>query len=414
MRDGDAPWVDWLADFVEELHREELVDEFVRAVDAGILADLPSIADDPVLAQDLHTSTRSQWLAFLAHAIGPDYRFDLPGPAADLARSLARRGKDLGVLLKVYRTAHRMVFQYVSDATVDVRGGAPARDEVLVYIWRRAGRWMDDSVERLIEIFYQERRLLDEGALVRRTEVVEDVLAGRAVDVDAASRTLGHSLRHWQVGLVVWAPEAGEGTGDALAAGAAAAARALGAPPPLTLLAGSRDLWAWLALPEQPDLSRLRAEGAHGLDRVVGVHVAVGTPARGAAGFAGSHQEARATHQLAVNAVRVPPVLPYADVELLCLATARPELLHRMVLREIGPLCGGDKNLAQVRSTALAFLVTRNVEAAAERLFVHKNTVRYRLSRAEELLGRPLTERAAKVEVALRYVAMFGPPPVTP
>lgn len=60
----------------------------------------------------------------------------------------------------------------------------------------------------------------------------------------------------------------------------------------------------------------------------------------------------------------------------------------------------------------LAYLTTRSVEAVADRLFVHKNTVRYRIARAEELLGHPLTERAAHLALALRYVALFGPPAV--
>jgi DNA-binding PucR family transcriptional regulator len=49
-----------------------------------------------------------------------------------------------------------------------------------------------------------------------------------------------------------------------------------------------------------------------------------------------------------------------------------------------------------------------NVEAVAARLFVHRNTVRYRLNRAEELMGHRITERVGHVELALRYVDLFG------
>ncbi|WP_235737376.1 helix-turn-helix domain-containing protein [Nocardioides alcanivorans] len=82
-----------------------------------------------------------------------------------------------------------------------------------------------------------------------------------------------------------------------------------------------------------------------------------------------------------------------------------------MVRREIGPLMGDDKFLTQLRETVLAHLTNRmNVEAAAAQLFVHKNTVRYRLARAEELLGHPLADRAATLELALRHVSLFGSP----
>ena len=48
-----------------------------------------------------------------------------------------------------------------------------------------------------------------------------------------------------------------------------------------------------------------------------------------------------------------------------------------------------------------------NVEAVASELFVHRNTVRYRLNRAEELMGHRIT-RIGDVELALRYVELFG------
>ena len=115
--------------------------------------------------------------------------------------------------------------------------------------------------------------------------------------------------------------------------------------------------------------------------------------------------------RLCLAASRTPSVVEFADVELLCLLAHDDDMVKRMVVQEIGPLLGADKNLAAVRETALVYLSHRqNVEVSAERLFVHKNTVRYRLSRAEALLGRSPTDNAAKVEIALRYVSICGPP----
>ena len=123
-----------------------------------------------------------------------------------------------------------------------------------------------------------------------------------------------------------------------------------------------------------------------------------------------THAEAVAAQRLALSAVPASPLIRYADVELLCLLSGQEALTRRMVEREIGPLAGADKNLALVRETVLTYLKTLNVEATAEQLFVHKNTVRYRIARAEELLGHPLSERSTQVELALRWVACFGNP----
>jgi hypothetical protein len=397
-----------LHEFVTSALREETVEEFVRQVDDDILGRIPQIAADPLLVEELDNSTRAHWRTFLGLLTIEDYRHELPAPAADLARSLARRGMDLGVLLKVYRAASQVVFRYFSEVTRERHEEAPARDEVLIYFWSRAGLWIDDSIEQLIGIFYAERRRLDQGALARRAAVIESLLQDNSPGIDEASTQLGHALRHWQTAFVLWTDDVERATDDRMQEVGDLVARQLGAPPPLAHTPGSRDLWGWIATPTEPDLGALSS--VEGTLRDRGMRVAVGLPARGESGFRHSHEEARAAHRMATSAALPPALIRYGDVELLCLAGDNTPLLERMVQREIGPLCGADKNLALVRQTALAFLVNRNVEAVAEELFVHKNTVRYRLARAEELLGHPLTERASYVELALRRVALFGPP----
>lgn len=404
----DNPELDgWLQEFVQKAIQHAAVERFVRYVGDGILAGLPQIAADPLLTQDLHQSTRSQWRAFLEMVVAEDYRHHLPGPAGNLARSLARRGMDLGVLLKVYRGAHQQVFAYLSEVTQEPPLPRPGRDEALVFLWSRAGHWIDDTIEQLIETYYEERRQIDEGTLARRASLIDGLLKELTTPTARISADLGHQLEHWQTGFVIWQAE-GTVQDRNLEVLAGELARTADAPPPLLHVAGHRDRWGWLATPTPPDLSGVQALSER--LTTAGVRISLGTAQAGPAGFRRSHQEARAAHRIATAAVLAPPVVDYREVELLCLVDGNQTLVERMVHREVGPLCGADKNLAQVRQTTLAFLTHRNLDAVAEALFVHRNTVRYRLSKAEELLGHPLTERAAYVELALRHIAIFGPP----
>lgn len=46
--------------------------------------------------------------------------------------------------------------------------------------------------------------------------------------------------------------------------------------------------------------------------------------------------------------------------------------------------------------------------AAAEHLQLHEHTVRNRLQKAEQLLGRPLQERRTELQVAIRLVRLLN------
>jgi hypothetical protein len=398
----------WLEQFVREASTDKQIERFVTQVDDMILGQNPEIAGDPMLVADLHNSTRSQWRAFLVALLEPEHRSMLPDSAVALARSVARRGLELGVLLKVYRAGHQSLFRYLTDLTEQLPQGDPGRDRVLVDIWKRADRWLDEGIERLIAVYYDERQRLHEGAEYRTAEAVAAILGGVALLTAEASWALGHPVHAWQTAFVSWTTAETHGRPDAAYTVTSAAAEALGTSDPLTMAAGSRDLWAWAATDECPDLTVLAS--LRPLLKENATQLAVGIPAKGVSGFRHSHEEARAAQALAISSTSSPDLLLYRDVELLCLTAGSENLTRRMAERELGALAGADKNTGLIRETVLAYFESGlNVEATARRLYVHKNTVRYRLARAEELVGHDLSERTAYLELALRYLSMFGP-----
>ncbi|WP_156391935.1 MULTISPECIES: PucR family transcriptional regulator [unclassified Nocardioides] len=397
----------WVQDFVERASRDDVVATFVAAVDDAVTEQVPEIANDPILVQDLHKSTGSQWRAFLA-LLGDDHRLVLPTQASDLALSLARRGHDLVVLLKIYRVGQQSILQFFDAFITTGDTAAPPRDEILVFMWARASSWVDDAVETLIEAFVAERQRLHDGVVARRNAQIESLLGDSPPSSADLSGSLSHALQHWQTAFVVWAGDAGASTAPLLLKAAQDVADAVRAPRPLTMVAGSRELWGWAATPGQPDFSHLPGL-VDGL-REDGLHLAIGVAAPGIPGFRTSHAEARAAQRIALHGPQLSPLVAYADVELLCIMGEGSELMRRMVLREAGSLAGADKNMGLVRETVLVYLKTLNVETTAEQLFVHKNTVRYRIARAEELIGHPLTQRSTQLELALRWMERFGPP----
>ncbi len=392
----------WVASYVAEASSDANVEKFVQAVNSVILAQIPEIAENARLREELHASTKSHWRSFLTVLEREEPDLLLPPQAVDVAVSLARRGLDVGILLKVYRVAADGTWEFLVTVADAVPDNGPARSDVLKFLWGRASRWINDSIDQLVLAYFTEREAVFEGAFARRNETIQSLLRGDAIPVDTAATDLGHPIRAQQTGLVLWFDEATpDGSSADLEAVAQAIAREVTAPRPLTVAPGTRELWAWLATRQAPDLAGLEA-----IVERCGARAAVGGPSPGVEGFRTSHREAVAAQRLVLRAGGGDAVTVYADVELACLMSEQPEAAHRLVERELGKLAEPDPALDIVRATLSHYLRNgSNIVLTASGLFVHRNTVRYRLDQAEQLIGHPLTERRTEMDVALRLVA---------
>ena len=91
------------------------------------------------------------------------------------------------------------------------------------------------------------------------------------------------------------------------------------------------------------------------------------------------------------------------------------DLLHAWVAKTLGGLAADDEHHARLRDTLLVFLQSGgSYKTTAERLVLHKNTVQYRIRKAEESLGRPVGENRHDVELALQASHWLGPAVLQP
>ena len=78
------------------------------------------------------------------------------------------------------------------------------------------------------------------------------------------------------------------------------------------------------------------------------------------------------------------------------------ELVRTWVVETLGSLAEDDDQNARLRETLRVFLQENgSFKATAERLTLHKNTVQYRVRKAEEGLGRSVGESRLDIELAL-------------
>lgn len=92
-----------------------------------------------------------------------------------------------------------------------------------------------------------------------------------------------------------------------------------------------------------------------------------------------------------------PVLVDRIDLTTWLLSHVDPRQLEERIARTLEPL--GSRQLRETLTTYLA--AEQNIARTADALFVHPNTVRYRLGRVEEALGRPISSALALTNLAL-------------
>lgn len=150
-----------------------------------------------------------------------------------------------------------------------------------------------------------------------------------------------------------------------------------------------------------------------------GTYAALGDPAPGLAGFRLSHRQAQQTQQVvaAADPAHRSRVTTSAQLGPLALLAADPGSAASWVQAALGGLADDDETPARLRETLWVYLSHGgSLAAAATELHLHKNTIMYRIRKAEQMRGRPLQEGRIDVEVALLACRLLGstvlrPPP---
>lgn len=224
------------------------------------------------------------------------------------------------------------------------------------------------------------------------------------MDLDSSEAILGYRLRQHHVGVVCWVDEAAAG-GGALArldhATAEVARQAECEGRPIFLPQDESSAWAWL--PFGARTARTDPATAVNGTADAGIRFAFGAVGSGLPGFRRTHRQALGAQAVALAAGRaVRPATSFEDVAPLALMSDSIELIRAWVVEILGGLADDDEPTARLRETLRVFLQENgSFKTTAERLTLHKNTVQYRVRKAEEGLGYPVEEKRLHVELAL-------------
>ncbi|MFF4395220.1 PucR family transcriptional regulator [Streptomyces sp. NPDC001480] len=378
-----------------------------------VIAEIPHLRGDRIILDTLKASVEEN-IATLLHGFENDMPLNtVDGPAAalDYARRLAQRNVPISSLVRSYRIGHWRFLEWCLD---ELRRQGP--DEKVCTATARlmlelSFGYIDRVSERVIEVYQLERDRWLLGQTAVRAVRVREILAEKHVDADSAESALGYRIgQHHHVGLILWLPRrplGGEGLArlDRLTSRIAVELNCCANP----LFAAREEslAWAWLAF-RSPRVSwDVLASAVEDGDPMA--WAAVGDVEPGVEGFRRTHRQAVRAQELAMAAGTGARVTAYAQVAPIALMCTNIEDTRAWVWSVLGALAVDDERCARLRETLQTFFATGcSYTATARHQILHKNTVQYRIRRAEEILGRPLQERRRDLELALLAVQYLG------
>ena len=323
-----------------------------------------------------------------------------PVAAVEHARRLAQRGTPLTELLRAYRLWHACLTDRLIRETAYLADDVDMAAAATLSVCDIVTRYADQICEEMVAVYAQSRENWRQERRPAQIALINDLLSGPPVDVGLAEKLLGYRMRQYHVGVVCRADDAtiaGDQISRLRRSVATVAARLACGGEPLFVPRDESTAWAWLPLGTREvfDATAVSAAAAD-----AGIRLAFGDAARGVTGFGLTHRQAVAAE--AVSLASGSPQVAYREVAPVALMLGSADLLRAWVLSTLANLAADDEHHARLRDTLLEFLRSGgSYKATAERTSLHKNTVIYRIRKAEKALGRPVCTDRYDVELAL-------------
>src|SRR5439155_15555719 len=251
-----------------------------------IAAEVPELLADERKRDLARTGSQAllrEFATALRHELG-SIHYHAPTAALAYGRHLAHEGVSLPAILRSYRLGQEVLFARAAQLALEEDSGDEAVRS-LARIGALSFRFSDGAMSDVAHEYETQRELLIRGTLAQRASTLQALLAGRAVDVAAAERTLGHRLDGAHLAIVAWSADPAI-AGEAIAGAARELVRAVGRGRPLVVTDTPGEATIWTAPAPRP------------LERSVaallppGIRAAIGRPGSGVDGFAATRRQA--------------------------------------------------------------------------------------------------------------------------
>jgi PucR C-terminal helix-turn-helix domain len=372
-----------------------------HAVAEQHLAAFPLLGGGPTQLATVRLGVESATLAVLAGIYcGRLPGLVLPAEAEIQVRDFVHRGIPLTEQLAVIRQGQALLVDTLMRACVEL---CPAEQQgrQLMLLSRMAFEYAEAYAAQVETVFEAEQRRYAESSMFSREAALRSLLSGEATDLLDLGRRLQYDISHRVHWAMIFSRDMPGPWDESLIVAARDAMATVNARQTLLIPQGHAILWAFG--------NSTSAFGDWAWEPSESIHVSLGDPGVDAVGLRTSHRQALEAHRMSSVAQQESGVTHYRDVNLRHLLLVDKALAAEFVAYELGDLAADDKPTEELRETLATYLKTHNTQATAAALFLARNTVTYRLRKAETLLGRAIAERPLQTSVALHLMGVSKP-----
>jgi PucR C-terminal helix-turn-helix domain/GGDEF-like domain len=365
--------------------QDELADQMTAAITAAVPLYRTGLVD--------HDTLRTTSLVHLQAILGSLGRN--PATTSPESRENGRRraaaGVPLAAILEAYRVAARFMWEQVADAVRSLGAGS----EIVLQAGSEMWQVLDTYSQELADGYREEAAAQALSAEQQRSALFQALFEGHLA-----------ATNPWEAAELLRLPPNGP------LVVVAAEVPAIGRHALLRAEQALRDVGltsAWRLLPDV-EIGVVSLPGpAAQLDRLAD---ALSTCASGRVGVSPPYSDLRTTPQALVLArIALTSTLPQRGVTvfdrdlLAAAAVGAPDVMNHLAQTALAGLAAlPDKERASLLETFEAWLDSNgSAQAAAERLYVHRNTIHHRLRKLEQLTGHDLANPRSATLLTLAF-----------
>jgi hypothetical protein len=409
---ADAEVVGVIAQVARTLKSRE--HEISAGMSALMAHEIDHLDDDPGLAEMLESSVRGN-VATVIDVLVNDIPVDHLQPttaAVEYALRLAQRDVPANSLVRAYHMGQHEMLRICyteldrRELPASLALAAVKRLTEIIY------SYIDWITRYVFDAYEAERTRWMNARGSVRSSIVHKALSGdRPPDTAAFEHETGYRLNQAHLALILWreGPEQ-TSTLNLLDSQVRAISLSLNTDgPPIVTAIDRRTVWAWLPFGRRSpvtDTTELRA----GTRLSEGIRLAAGLPGHGPGGFRRSHQQARAAYFIATvpGAPNSYPGISFGDpgVAVVSLLAKDLEAIRVWVREVLGELAEDSDQATTLRHTMSTYYATGESHVqTAQALTLHRNTVKYRVTKAVEMTRTTSAGPHDKLDIALALQA---------